>query len=66
MLISTFIKFRVLFLGLSIGSYFLTYLSLRYLEVLSNSYKYFFVAGSIFLMLYFIQYFLQFATEKSK
>lgn len=64
MRIPSFYKFRVLFIGLSITSYILSFVCLRYLDVLLNSYKYFFFAGSVFLLLYFIQYFLQYRTEK--
>jgi len=64
MIISSFNKYRVLFIGLSLGSYFITFLCLRYLDILSNAYKYFFFAGSLFLLLYFIQYILQFLTDE--
>lgn len=58
---------RIYLMVLSIGCYLLTILFLTFKSADQNFYKFFFLAGSIFLFFYFISYVFQYTPrEKSK
>lgn len=50
-------------MALSGGCYFTTYLCLEYIYGQSDLYKYFFLAGSVFLLLYFLSYAHQYTPD---
>lgn len=55
---------RIFLMVLSIGCYLLTFLFLTFQSANQNYYKFFFLAGSVFLLFYFISFVFQYTPRQ--